>query len=231
MYVNKYYTEFMDIIDYRTCTSKKITNFMANIILITNILSWLFYFIERKLVKKNHKKFIKKKNVLILHVISGIFETLLGYYMIYHSKVNYYYILSTIAIIHSLTNIYLIPNVWGLKYITVPGYVIVSLMRLYESLNILFNQNKLHYISNLWILLQTATLVRLLSYFVYPWNSKKDKYGDLSVNPIIYTGSVSTAALICCVYVYDPYIVFVVLLILALSKMIVGHGDIQVLTN
>ena len=204
---------------------------MANIILIANLFSWGFYFIERKLVKKNHKKFINKKKILMIHVISGIFETLLGYYMIYYSITNYYFIIVTISLFHTLTNIYLIPNVWGLKYITVPGYVLVSLMRLYESINILVYQNKLHYISNLWILLQTATLVRILSYFVYPWSSQKGKYGDLSINPIIYTGSVSTAALICSIYVYDPYIVFCVLLILAISKVFVGHGDIQVLTN
>jgi len=221
-----YLINFFEVIKFRRCFSNNMSTLMATILLLGDLISWFFYYIERNVVKKNHKKFIKKKKILYLHIITGIIETILGYWAIISNEKHFIYYTAYVSLIHVLTTFPLIPNVWGLKYITIPGYLIVSFMRLFEICCIFFNSNKIYHLQNLWILLHTATLVRILSYYIYPWSSKNGKYGDLSVNPVIYTGSVSTAALICTIYVYDPFIVFIVLGILFLAKLYFGHPDI-----
>ena len=162
-----------------------------------------------------------KSKVLLVHILAGVAETLCGFASVINpSDVNLAKTTAYIALLfHIPTNLILSPQVWGLRYITVTGYVVVGLLRAFTAMRVLFSSHYL--VADLWILLQMATLVRIIVYFVTPWSSVNGKHaGDLSTEPFIHTLAIGTASLVSTAFVYPPWMLVVVLNILALMKVI-----------
>jgi hypothetical protein len=187
-----------------------------------DVFAWWVYYMERKLVKRKHMKFTAQKMyyVLAIHIISGLVETVLGLMSVLHPENKQLaYATAWVALCaHIPTNLMLSPHVWGLKYITVTGYIIVGLMRAFEAMNVLWDS---HFsVVNLWILLQMATLVRVVSYFVAPWTSIRGYYGDLSTDKLVYTFTVGVASISTAAFVYSPTVLLLVIHILAIANFL-----------
>lgn len=103
------------------------------------------------------------------------------------------------------------PHIWGLKYITVTGYVVVALLLVVAAVKVLFVSHLL--LIDLWILLHMATMVCIVAYFITPWSSVDGSYGDLSTDPIIHTIAIGTASLVTVAFVCPPVVLIVVLCI------------------
>ena len=69
---------------------------------------------------------------------------------------------------------------------------------------------------NLWLLLHMATCVRLIAYYFSPWTSYNgSRSGDLLTDPIVYTLTVTVAALITLGYIYPPFINLLAIFVLS----------------
>jgi len=202
--------------------TNRIPAWIAWYVFSVDVFAWYVYYLERKLVRRKHTKFVVQKLYifLIIHIISGVVETVAGLMSVLHpdNRELAHFTAYVALVAHIPTNLVLAPYVWGLKYITVTGYVIVGLMRMYEALNVLWGN---HFsVVNLWILLQMATLVRVVSYFVAPWTSRKGYYGDLSTDKLVYTFTVGVASFTTAAFVYSPVVLVLVVHILALANFL-----------
>lgn len=132
---------------------------------------------------------------------------------------------------------------WGLQHVTVTGYIIVNLLRLNQALRVFGHEivhfNHIHSATknatiwmgselqidvfsfpDLWVLLHMATLVRLVAYYVSPWTSfNGNRTGDLLTDPVVYTFSVTVAALVTLGFVYSPSINFIAVVILSIAHV------------
>lgn len=104
---------------------------------------------------------------------------------------------------HIPTGLMLAPKVWGIKNMTVTGYIFVGLLRFWHVYEVLFVDYRL--LPQLWILLHTATMVRLVGYYVCPFSTTKRK-GDLLTDPFIYTLSTGLATFTTLAFVYPPVV-------------------------
>ena len=101
-----------------------------------DVTTWVFYYVERRVVKRKHLKFVgTQRHILALHVIAGTCETVVGLVSILKpANVLAARSAAIVALaVHIPTNLLLAPHVWGLKYITVSGYVMVALLRAWEA--------------------------------------------------------------------------------------------------
>jgi hypothetical protein len=138
-------------------TNIRMPPWIAWLLFSIDVGTWLFYVIEKDVAVEKHIKFRAKGlwMFLVVHILSGMLETVVGFFGILHPEYPH---LATIAawtalVAHIPTNLLLSPYVWGLKYITVTGYVIVGLLRAYTAIRVLENPLLL---PELWILLQMA---------------------------------------------------------------------------
>ena len=182
---------------------------------------WLTYLVETDSYRNAHKKYIAHKTtrVVTAHALSGVLETCvgLGSILLPSFRVDLAGAAAAIAILgHVPTGLWLAPKVWGLKHVTVTGYVLVGILRAHTALVVLFlDRSKL---PDLWILLHMATVVRLVAYYISPWTSTDGSWkGDLVTDPIIYTFSVTVAAFATLSLVYPPMILFGAMVVLALA--------------
>jgi hypothetical protein len=232
-------------------TASPMPAYVAWWLFAADVTTWVFYFVERRVVKRKHLKFARKlRPILALHVIGGLCETVVGLVAIL-DPTNLFATQTTALValvsnkkalsplreqcsvdalytqaVHIPTNLLLAPHVWGLKYITVSGYVMVALLRAWEAYRVKFQPHTQHSlgffctgsvvrlgwptsgcavmqvlfrstsVANLWILLHMATLVRMIAYLVAPWSSVDGRYGDLSTEPVVYTATIGIASLV-----------------------------------
>ena len=175
-----------------------------------------------------HKKFKAHSTswVVIIHAIGGFVETVLMfvYFLNPHSTSSQLYGLAaswTALIIHIPAGFMLTPRVWGLKNITVGGYLFVGLCQLQKALDVVSNSYEVNIssLSELWILLHTATLVRLVLYHITPYSSIDGiRRGDLFTEPLVYTLGVSLATLVTLAFVYPPELFLLLYLIFAIIE-------------
>jgi hypothetical protein len=79
-------------------------------------------------------------------------------------------------------------------------------------------QNPIASLPDLWILLHTASMVRLVSYYITPWTSTNGGWkGDMVTDPLNYTLSVSLATLVTLQFVYPPIINLLALICIAIA--------------
>ncbi len=182
---------------------------------------WSLYYTEREAARHAHKKYIAHStlNVVAIHFVAGVTETILG--LLYCLGKGDWYATSAAYValfLHIPTGFYLSPKVWGLKHITIPGYLMVNTCRLLQALRVL---NEPHRLPDLWILLHMATLVRICSIYITPYSSTDGgRRGDLVTDQIVYTLSVSLAALCTLNFVYPPIVSLGALIICALLHKI-----------
>merc|ERR1719331_1704572 len=104
---------------------------------LADLYVWSLYYIEKEVFVHAHKKFKAHSTswVVIIHAIGGFVETvlMLVYFLNPHSTSSQLYGLAaswTALIIHIPAGFMLTPRVWGLKNITVGGYLFVGLCQL-----------------------------------------------------------------------------------------------------
>mmetsp|Transcript_22562 Transcript_22562/g.42073 ORF Transcript_22562/g.42073 Transcript_22562/m.42073 type:complete len:186 (-) Transcript_22562:766-1323(-) len=116
-------------------------------VLAVNVTTWWFYYYERAVIQRKHKKFIATRltTVLLIHVLSGMVETLAGFVSVIHPQNPHYAHLTAYLalLLHIPSNLMLSPRVWGLRYITVTGYVVVGLLRAVTALRVLVDSHYL----------------------------------------------------------------------------------------
>lgn len=103
------------------------------------------------------------------------------------------------------------PGVFGIKHLTVAGFLKFAFLRLIEVARIFYVDYR--WMPNLWILLQVGTVVRLLGYFVLPYTSnrrmvrgevKEGRRGDLFTEPTIYSFNILLSGFLTAGFVYPP---------------------------
>ena len=160
---------------------------------------------ERDATAHAHKKYTAHSTtrVVFVHFLTGVVETVLGLLYILQGEAKFATASAYVALlVHAPTGLFLSPKVWGLKHITVPGYMLVGMCRIMQALRVIQQPHKL---PDLWILLHMATAVRLCSYYITPFSSSDGgRRGDLVTDPLVYTLSVSLAALVTLGFVYPP---------------------------
>ena len=106
------------------------------------------------------------------------------------------------------------------------GYYFVGFCRFQKAVSVISshwgNEEQLKSsLTELWILLHTASLVRLVLYHVTPYTSIDGKRrGDLITDPLVYTLGVSLATLVTLSYVYPPELLMVLLLLVSVIELI-----------
>ena len=153
---------------------------VAFIIFTLDLWVWSMYYTESRVAKRHGKKFIAfgTQKVVLIHALAGVLETIFGLSYILSGKMIYAHTAAYLALlVHVPTGLILTPKVWGLKHITVPGYFFVGLCRGIQAYRVLHDASKL---PDLWIVLHTASMVRLVSYYITPWSSTNGGWeGDL----------------------------------------------------
>lgn len=203
--------------------------------------------------------------VIIAHIVGGVFEWIGGFCFLVLCHLCHeenaataaadivVRIAASVAVIsavfvHIPTGLMLVPKVFGIAYITKIGYIIVGLMRL-ERASIAFwsmlssesVEDVYEPILDLWMLLQIAFLVRIISIVVLPTTlpSSGDttqearlygKRGNAIYDPIMYTFSVTSASLLITPFVYPPWVnIIIVCIIIAArfisSLLLTANGD------
>jgi hypothetical protein len=169
---------------------------------------WVWYVsacTERDATAHAHKKYTAQSTtrVVFVHFLTGVVETVLGLLYILTGEAKFATASAYVALLmHAPTGLFLSPKVWGLKHITVTGYLLVGICRIMQALRVIQQPHKL---PDLWILLHMATAVRLCSYYITPFSSSDGgRRGDLVTDPLVYTLSVSLAALVTLSFVYPP---------------------------
>jgi len=95
------------------------------------------------------------------------------------------------------------PNVFGVKHLTVPGFLLFGFLRTMEGLRVLMVSHAL--VTNLWILLKVGTVVRLLGWFVLPYTSVDGgRRGDLFTEPVVYSFNILLSGYLTAAFVYPP---------------------------
>ena len=221
-----------------------LTIFELSVVFGIDFIVLIHYIVHWELFTSNNKKYLKsstlRRYLFLSHAFSGTFEIIFGYLALISLNVihilklngnhddasffnNIFFVLTWLAficaaIIHIPTSLYLSPFVWGIKYLTVSGYVIAAFLRgikaynLWISLNFANNINVNRNINDigknlqdLWILIHMAIVVRYCAAYVFPFTRKNGTYGDLSTHPIYYTLSVAVASSIVVSIVFPPY--------------------------
>ena len=192
----------------------------ACILFCADLWVWSMYYSEREVAVHAHKKYTAHRNtaVVAVHFVAGVTETVLGLLYLLNYGEWCARVSALVAIgFHIPTGFYLSPKVWGLRHITVPGYLLVNICRLLQAVRTWHNPAKS--LPDLWILLHMATLVRICSYYITPYSSTNgQRRGDLVTDPLVYTLSVSLAALVTLSFVYPP-----VFLLTLLGALVVTH--------
>eukprot|EP01063_Lacrimia_lanifica_P001529 TRINITY_DN10775_c0_g1_i3.p1 TRINITY_DN10775_c0_g1~~TRINITY_DN10775_c0_g1_i3.p1 ORF type:complete len:324 (+),score=64.68 TRINITY_DN10775_c0_g1_i3:76-1047(+) len=173
--------------------------------------------------RRMHKKFPAHGTnwALGLHAAAGLSEMALGWYCFWAPDAAWpRMVCGLIAVCaHIPTNLVMAPGVWGLPYITVSGYVAVGLLRFYKAALVLAHPTLARHEES-WILLHTATLVRLYSFAVVPFTSVDGPLGDLVTEPVIHTLSVSAAVLVTLPFVFPAELGFFLVLGMAVLRRV-----------
>ena len=226
--------------------SSPMSSKLACLLFIADLWSWSLYYIEPEVVKNSHKKYKahKTSNLVVIHSIAGVTETVLGLVFIlhrniflshsefvsvsteealekeFHERISYCLamLVCLVAVsFHIPTNLMLAPKVWGLKNMTVTGYVFVALLRLVHVFEIVFKSYQM--LPQLWILLHTATMVRLVAYHVCPFSTTTGN-GDLLTDPFMYTISTGLATFTTLAFVYPPVVNVAALILIGIVEYV-----------
>eukprot|EP01084_Bolivina_argentea_P059174 108018_1 len=206
----------MDVI-LKATLNEPLDTYIVNAIFFVDLLVFGHYYVYYELFDNNNKKYLLKsknkpwwlRSCFIIHVFSGIYEIIIGYIIILSNKwlISFlpFTMLVNAMLFHIPTSFLLSPFVWGIKYLTIFGYIFASILRsikaynLYKSLQIMNTidiSDLIISVQELWILIHMAIVVRFCSAYVFPFTTKNGTYGDLSTHPIYYTMSVVTVALV-----------------------------------
>jgi hypothetical protein len=158
------------------------------------------YVVEKSMSKYNavdmaHKKYKAHKNLwaVALHGAGSSLEISIGCLACcYPKKKIYTKIASALAINNILTGFVLTPGVFGVKHLTVPGFLLFGVLRAVEILRTLAYDYRNY--PQAWILLQVGTVVRLLGYWILPFSSIDGRRGDLFTEPTMYSFNISSPA-------------------------------------
>ena len=224
-----------DILSFRgnhDWIASPMSSMVACLLFVADLWSWSLYFVESDVVKRSHLKYKAHQTtrVVAIHSVAGVTETILGLIFILHRNHflpnpnrpdlymgslmdvrNHEKISHGLAMLvcivalgfHIPTNLLLAPKVWGLKNMTVTGYIFVALLRVFHVYEIIFKSYEM--VPQLWILLHTATMVRLVGYYVCPFSTTTGN-GDLLTDPFVYTLSTGLATFTTLAFVYPPII-------------------------
>ena len=184
---------------------------LATLIFLFDLFVYGHYYVHYDLFERNNqKKFLSSqptKSIFLIHVFSGMFELSVGYLAVLMTNSGShslsYVCIASALLFHIPTGLAMAPHVWGIKYLTVPGYVGVGLLRASVALRV-FLQDPLVFEQS-WILLHMGVLVRFVSCYVVPFTSKGGRYGDLSISPVYHTMSVAIASAVTVALVFPPW--------------------------
>ena len=135
---------------------------------------WLSYIVERKLLQQQHKKYDvhKVRSALTVHATSGFFEILLGVVALMFPQEKWARVASVLTALcfHIPSGLRLAPHSWGLKYVSVPGYYTVGLLRLWKAI-LFMGTGKLEHMEATLTLIHIAALVRFVTFLVVPFST------------------------------------------------------------
>mmetsp|Transcript_8996 Transcript_8996/g.29748 ORF Transcript_8996/g.29748 Transcript_8996/m.29748 type:complete len:649 (-) Transcript_8996:390-2336(-) len=166
------------------------------------------YYVERRTVKRAHKKFVAHgtNHIAHLHGLGSSLELTIGMFAILRPDMpSLAYVCVALAMLINVpTGFLMTTRVFGVKYITVPGFTLFGLLRMAEAYRTVFiHPGFVHY---LWILLQVGTAVRLLGFYVLPFSSVDGARGDLFTEPVNYTLCIILSGYITTGFVYMPFL-------------------------
>jgi hypothetical protein len=168
------------------------------------------YVVERSMNKSNavdmaHKKYKAHKNMwaVALHGAGSSLEIGVGCLACcYPKKTIFTKMAAALAINNILTGFVLTPGVFGIKHLTVPGFLLFGVLRALEIWRTLVSDYRNY--PQAWILLQVGTVVRLLGFFVLPFSSIDGRRGDLFTEPSIYSFNILLSGYLTTAFVYPP---------------------------
>jgi len=168
------------------------------------------YVVERSMNKSNavdtaHKKYKAHKNMwaVALHGAGSSLEIGVGCLACcYPKKKIFTKMAAALSINNILTGFVLTPGVFGIKHLTVPGFLLFGVLRALEIWRTLFSDYRNY--PQAWILLQVGTVVRLLGFFVLPFSSIDGRRGDLFTEPSIYSFNILLSGYLTTAFVYPP---------------------------
>jgi len=169
---------------------------------------FMTYYVERRTVKRAHKKFVAHgtNHIAHLHGLGSSLELTIGMFAILRPDMPSlaYACVALAMLINVPTGFLMTTRVFGVKYITVPGFTLFGLLRMAEAYRTVFiHPGFVHY---LWILLQVGTAVRLLGFYVLPFSSVDGARGDLFTEPVNYTLCIILSGYITTGFVYMPFL-------------------------
>ena len=206
--------------------------YIVNGIFFVDLLVFCHYYVYKELFDNNNQKYLAKsknkpwwlRTCFILHAFSGIYEIIIGYIilLIWSIYPNYsniwitnilpFTMLANAILFHIPTSFLLSPFVWGIKYLTIWGYITASILRSVKAYNLYTSlqatndiKDQMIAVQELWILIHMAIVVRFCSAYVFPFTTKNGTYGDLSTHPIYYTMSVAVASAVTVALVFPPW--------------------------
>jgi hypothetical protein len=163
------------------------------------------YVVERGVVQKAHKKYAAHNNKLAVaaHGAGSALEMSIGCLACcFPGKPVFTKIASALAINNIISGFVLTPGVFGIKHLTVPGFYLFGVLRLFEIARTLLYNHRNY--PQAWILLQVGTVVRLLGFFVLPYSSTDGVRGDLFTEPTMYSFNILLSGYLTAAFVYPP---------------------------
>lgn len=180
-----------------------------------DVVTWGWYAVERAPARRSLAKFGGwRRWVLGAHAAAAATEAAAeaGFLLGWRPGARVAGLAALLA--HLPTTALLLPAVWGWRYITVTGYVCVAAMRARLAVAAL-GPGAAEAVPRLWVLLHTATLVRVLAYCLLPWGEG----GRLATTPPVYTMAVGLAATVTTALTHPPGALAGVLAALWLARL------------
>mmetsp|Transcript_13080 Transcript_13080/g.38719 ORF Transcript_13080/g.38719 Transcript_13080/m.38719 type:complete len:647 (-) Transcript_13080:361-2301(-) len=166
------------------------------------------YYVERRTVKRAHKKFVAHgtNHIAHLHGLGSSLELTIGMFAILRPDMpSLAYVCVALAMLINVpTGFLMTKGVFGVKHITVPGFALFGVLRIAEAYRTVFIDPRA--MQGMWVLLQVGTIVRLLGFFVLPFSSVDGARGDLFIEPVNYTINILLSGYITVGFVYPPFL-------------------------
>mmetsp|Transcript_8994 Transcript_8994/g.29734 ORF Transcript_8994/g.29734 Transcript_8994/m.29734 type:complete len:647 (-) Transcript_8994:390-2330(-) len=166
------------------------------------------YYVERRTVKRAHKKFVAHgtNHIAHLHGLGSSLELTIGMFAILRPDMpSLAYVCVALAMLINVpTGFLMTKGVFGVKHITVPGFALFGVLRVAEAYRTVFIDPRA--MQGMWVLLQVGTIVRLLGFFVLPFSSVDGARGDLFIEPVNYTINILLSGYITVGFVYPPFL-------------------------
>ena len=197
------------------------------LVLAIDMVVFFVYFLERRLLRIHMRKFklLGLRTALALHGVSGFIEIFSGFAALKVGSGSEWQpvlgglMAASALLVHVPTSFVMASTAWGMPYVSMTGYGLVATLRAHKTAMYVLEPSS-ETLMDSWLLLHMAIVVRGVAFFVTPWTSEGGKHGDLSIHPIVHSGSIAIAAMAILPMVYPASINFIGLAAIAMARQL-----------